>query len=49
MQSGKSQFIKLILHPVKFRMFLFTKIPSAFFSGVAVKEIDNEKAIVTIP
>ena len=48
MQSNKSEFIKLIHHPVKFRMFLFSKLPSAFFSGVAVKEIDLEKAIVTI-
>lgn len=49
MQTNKSQFIKLILHPVKFRMFLFSKIPSAFFSGVAVKEFDKEKAVVIVP
>ena len=49
MQSTKSQFIKFMLHPVKFRMFLFSKLPSAFFSGVAVKEMDEEKATVIIP
>ena len=49
MQSGKTQFIKLILHRFKFRMFLFSKLPGAFFSGIAVKEFDAEKAIVTIP
>ena len=36
-------------HPVKFRMFLFSKLPSAFFAGVRVKEIDEKKCAVTVP
>ena len=36
-------------HPVKFRMFLFAKLPSAFFSGVRIKDIDETKCIVTVP
>ena len=36
-------------HPVKFRMFLFLKLPSAFFSGVRIKDIDEEKCVVTVP
>ncbi|HLK27113.1 MAG TPA: DUF4442 domain-containing protein [Puia sp.] len=36
-------------HPVKFRMFLFSKLPSAFFSGVRLKDIDEEKCAVTVP
>jgi len=49
MNSNKQQFIQLINHPVKFRMFLFSKLPSAFFSGVSVKAIDETKAVVSVP
>lgn len=49
MHAGKVQFIKLIQHPVKFRVFLFSKLPSAFFSGVRVKAIDETKAVVSVP
>ena len=30
-------------------MFLFSKLPSAFFSGVRVKSIDDHKTVVTVP
>ena len=49
MNSNKDQFIQLIRHPVKFRIFLFSKLPAAFFSGVKVKTIDEASAIVTVP
>jgi hypothetical protein len=49
MESNKQQFIQLIRHPVKFRMFLFSKLPSAFFSGVTVMEIEESKAVVSVP
>ncbi len=49
MTSNKARFIQLIHHPVKFRIFLFTKLPSAFFSGVRVKYIDEVKAMVAVP
>ena len=42
-------FFKLIRHPLKFRFFLFTKLPAAFFSGVRVREVNEEKCRVTIP
>lgn len=42
-------FIQLIKHPVKFRMFLFKKLPSAFFAGVRIRYIDEERCRVTIP
>ena len=35
--------------PVKFRMFLLSKLPSAFFSGVRVKGLDENKCEVTVP
>ncbi|MGG9970277.1 DUF4442 domain-containing protein [Ferruginibacter sp. SUN002] len=49
MTDGKQYFLELVKHPVKFRMFLFSKLPSAFFSGVRVLGISEEKAIVTVP
>lgn len=45
----QDKFIQLIRHPVKFRMFLFSKLPSAFFSGVMVRYIDGTKTMVTVP
>lgn len=42
-------FIRMVKHPVKFRMFLFFKLPSAFFAGVRIKEIDVNKCVVTVP
>ena len=30
-------------------MFLFSKLPAAFFSGVRVREIDEKSCVVTIP
>ena len=49
MIDGRQYFIDLVKHPVKFRMFMFSKLPSAFFSGVRVLGISREKAIVTVP
>jgi hypothetical protein len=42
-------FIRLIRHPVKFRVFLFLKLPSAFFAGVRVKEINKSACVVKVP
>lgn len=49
MNQNKDQFIQLVKHPFKFPLFLFTKLPAAFFSGVRVKQIDETKAITTVP
>ncbi len=35
--------------PFKFRMFLLSKLPSAYFSGVRVKSIDENSCKVTVP
>jgi Domain of unknown function (DUF4442) len=42
-------FIKLVNHPLKFKLFLLMKLPSAFFCGVRVKRISKERAEVTVP
>jgi Domain of unknown function (DUF4442) len=36
-------------HPVKFRMFLFTRLPAAYFAGVRVRELDEKRCMVTVP
>jgi hypothetical protein len=47
--SSSQKFIELIKHPVKFRMFLFSKLPAAFFSGLRIKEISEERSVVSVP
>ena len=49
MHDYSEDFIRLVKHPVKFRLFLFLKLPSAFFAGVRVRQIDPSKCVVTIP
>jgi len=49
MNLNKARFIQLVQHPVKFRMFMLGKLPSAFFSGVRVMHIDEAKAMVSVP
>ena len=36
-------------HPVKFRMFLLSKLPAAFFAGLKVKDVDAKHCIVAVP
>jgi len=49
MNKYTDEFIKRLKHPVLFRMFLFAKIPSAYFAGVRIKNIDEKKCEVTVP
>ncbi len=48
MESANS-FIQLVKNPVKFRMFLVSKLPAAFFSGIRLKYVDDEKCEVVVP
>ena len=47
--NAADRFIKLVQHPIKFKLFLLTKLPSAFFCGVKVQSISEENAVVTVP
>lgn len=49
MNPHTATFIKLMRHPVKFRIFLFTKLPAAYIAGVRVREIDEKRCRVTVP
>ena len=39
----------MMKHPVKFRMFVFRKLPAAYFAGVRVREVDERRCVVTVP
>jgi|SRR5688572_11578692 len=42
-------FIKLMLHPFKFRLYLLSRLPSAYFAGVRVREISEQHSVATVP
>jgi hypothetical protein len=47
--SNAAAFIRQMKHPLKFRLFLFAKLPAAYFAGVRVREINEEKCTVSVP
>jgi hypothetical protein len=49
MNSDPSAFIKSLKHPLKFRMFLLSRLPNAYFAGVRIKDIDENSCVVTVP
>jgi len=49
MNPNTAAFIRQMKNPVKFRLFLFTRLPAAYFAGVRVREIDEKKCVVTVP
>ncbi len=44
----QASFYKLVSNRLKFNLFLLTKLPAAFFSGVKLLEIDELRAITSI-
>ncbi len=44
----QNDFYLLAKSKIKFNLFLFTKLPAAFFSGVKIKELNEKKAVCTI-
>lgn len=49
MNEYRSEFIRLVNHPLKFRLFLLLKLPAAFIAGVRVRDIDGRRAVVSVP
>lgn len=47
--SFRPDFLQLVKHPLKFRLFMLMKLPSAFFSGVRVVEVSEEQCQVSVP
>lgn len=46
---SENKFLTLANHSFKFRMYLFYKLPAAFFSGIKIKECTPEKCITSVP
>lgn len=49
MNPKATAFIKILTHPVKFRIFLFSKLPAAYFAGVRIVEADERRCKVSVP
>jgi hypothetical protein len=49
LSAGARDFLALVQNSWKFRLFMLSKLPAAFFSGVRVKEIGVDAAKITVP
>ena len=49
MNNDAGNFLQLINNPFRVRLFLFLKLPSAFFSGVRVLTADEKICAVSVP
>lgn len=49
MNPNTASFIKLLKHPYKFKLFLFTKLPAAYMAGVRVREVNEKKCVASVP
>lgn len=49
MNPNAAAFIKMMKSPVKFRIFLLSKLPAAYFAGLRVKEADERKCKIAVP
>ena len=49
MNNASQKFINRLRHPIAFRLYLCWKLPAAFFSGVRIREIDEQHCAVTVP
>ena len=48
--NGNAQlFFRLINNPLKFRLFLLKNLPSAYFSGVRVQQVNEDACSVSVP
>ena len=47
--NNSNAFFNLIRSPVSFRMFMIKKLPAAFFSGLKMEEINDDKCTVSVP
>jgi len=48
-QPSAARFLSGIKNPLKFRAFLWTRLPSAWFAGLRIPEASPQKAVVTVP
>jgi hypothetical protein len=46
---SQQSFLKLANHPFKFRIYLLYRLPAAFFSGIKIRGIGEERCITSVP
>ncbi|NCI47214.1 DUF4442 domain-containing protein [Sediminibacterium soli] len=49
MHPGFYRFQKLATHPILFRLFLLQNLPAAFFAGLRLQLLDEQRCIVSVP
>ena len=49
MNPKAKDFVRMMKHPLKFRMFLLTKLPAAYLAGVRLREVDEKRCMVSVP
>lgn len=42
-------FLNLTRSPIKFKLYLLTKLPAAFFAGLTITRADMDKCTITVP
>jgi hypothetical protein len=47
--TSRAAFFALINNPLKFKFFLFRRLPAAFFAGLRVKDLSENACTVTVP
>ncbi len=48
MNPSFNKFRKQIVNPIKFRLFMLQKLPSTFFAGLKINELDEKHAVVSV-
>lgn len=48
MNPGFHQFQKQILNPLKFKLFMFQRLPSALFAGLRINAFDEQHAVISV-
>jgi len=48
MNPSFNSFKDIISNPIKFRFFLFTKLPAAFFAGLRIQHFDANSCVVLV-
>ena len=49
MNPQTKTFIRDMMHPLKFRLFLFFRLPAAYFAGVRVRSMDERQCTASVP
>ena len=48
MNPGFASFQKQIANPLKFRLFMFRRLPSALFAGLRINAFDEQHAVISV-